>query len=130
MKMISYSPFSTFPFALRPIDDPIVRSIAAVKIMDGSLDASSPLEEASGQIILRWIVQQGLIFPIPFSFSSLYFFCRILKVIFDIYLFLFTIYLCSSVVPTPCTIINRHGSDSSLIESHSPRKELSCSCSW
>lgn len=58
MKMIAYSPFSTFPFALRPLDDPIVRLVATNKINEGILDGSN-LEEAAGQVIICWIAQQG-----------------------------------------------------------------------
>lgn len=45
--LVSYSPFSSYPFTMEPVEDPLIRSIAARLFI-------SP-----AQVILKWILQQG-----------------------------------------------------------------------
>lgn len=47
--MIAYSSFSSFPFVLQPLDDPVVRYIASQR--------RNPTTAA--QVLLRWTLQQG-----------------------------------------------------------------------
>ena len=45
--LVSYSPFSSYPFTMEPVHDPIVRFLA------------SKLQLTPAQVLIKWIVQQG-----------------------------------------------------------------------
>ena len=54
IRLVAYSSLSSFPFALQPYEDPIIRHIASSK----SASNDSVYKEAV--IVLRWVLQQGM----------------------------------------------------------------------
>lgn len=49
--VVAYSSFSGYPFSMKPVDDPIVRFVAA---------NHKPEPATTGQVILRWLLQRGI----------------------------------------------------------------------
>ena len=47
MKIVGYSSLSAYPFALKPLEDPIVKYIASTN------------GYSTAQVILRWMMQHG-----------------------------------------------------------------------
>ncbi len=60
--LLSYSPFSAYPFMMQPVDDPIVRYLVERRIKHGE-------SVTGGQLILKWIAQRGMAM-IPRSSNS------------------------------------------------------------
>lgn len=67
--LVSYSPFSAYPFVMKPADDPIVRHIASKMQVQAAAQkgkGSNVVVVTPAQVILRWALQSGFS-PIPRS---------------------------------------------------------------
>jgi diketogulonate reductase-like aldo/keto reductase len=69
IQMIGYSPFSSFPFALQPLLDPILKQLSALKTSKTSAGSASdsdsaashrPPAAAPADLIIQWMLQRGV----------------------------------------------------------------------
>lgn len=61
--LLSYSPFSAYPFVMEPIHDPIVKYLATKKTKEISAslaEGESPVEITPSQILLKWNLQRNI----------------------------------------------------------------------
>lgn len=59
IKVVAYSSFSAYPFVLKPIDDPVVRVIAADHLPFATSEAGDAVSVTPAMVLLRWSMQKG-----------------------------------------------------------------------
>jgi diketogulonate reductase-like aldo/keto reductase len=57
--VVAYSSFSAYPFVMKPIDDPIIKAIAADHPPFATSDNGDAVSVTPAMVLLRWSMQKG-----------------------------------------------------------------------
>mgnify|MGYP003385811992 CR=1 FL=1 len=73
VQLVGYSPFSSFPFSMLPLDDPLVEVIAAQRQSLASRDKSkTEMLATPAAVLTQWSIQQGVaVIPRSTNMSNL-----------------------------------------------------------